>query len=80
MAQFVNLTGTTDGTIFDSQGVDTFVNVDSGASKGNGHGNNARLIAARRADDPVSKARKRKCFISTPALHRSGRAPRASRR
>ena len=56
----VNLTGATDGTISDSQGVGTIVEDDGGAGKVNGHGNNASSIAALLAVDPVSKARKRK--------------------
>ena len=56
----VNLTGATDGTISDSQGIGTIVNDDGGAGNGHGHGNSASSIAALLADDPVSKARKRK--------------------
>jgi hypothetical protein len=56
----VNLTGATDGTISDSQGVGTIVNDDGGTGKGNRHGNKASLAATLLADDTLTTTLKRK--------------------
>jgi hypothetical protein len=56
---FVNLTGATNGTITDGQGLGT-INNDDGGGNGKGKGNNPHLLAALLATDSLTTAKKRK--------------------
>jgi hypothetical protein len=57
---FVNLTGATDGTISDSQGVATIVNNDGGSGKGNPHGSSGSAAETLLVSDSLTTSRKRK--------------------